>query len=228
MGLWMVRAGKHGEQEQAALEHGLIAIGWNDLPDLSTFKSKEDLARVYGEFFPDEKPKAAIIAVSQLWRFVHGIQKGDMVVLPLKSESSIQIGRITGSYAFKEFAENVKHIRSVEWIKKLPRATFPKDLLYSFGAACTVCQIQSNEAEARVRAILDGKVPSPPPEPDEIQPIDVLRLAECAYDRLLNSNLKTKAKSPVSYFSVFTGSPFGSYWTVIGGFFFSFSPWGPS
>jgi len=44
MSLWMVRAGKYGEQEHSAFEHGVAVIGWNDLPDLSNIR---DCTRPY-------------------------------------------------------------------------------------------------------------------------------------------------------------------------------------
>ena len=46
------------------------------------------------------------------------------------------------------------HWRSINWFSGLiPRSVFPQDLLYSFGAFMTICRVQRNDAEARVRAI---------------------------------------------------------------------------
>lgn len=45
MKLWTVRAGKYGEQEQTCVDNSLITIGWNDLPDLRTFKSRDELLK---------------------------------------------------------------------------------------------------------------------------------------------------------------------------------------
>ncbi|MGD9676010.1 MAG: restriction endonuclease, partial [Candidatus Bipolaricaulia bacterium] len=39
----------------------------------------------------------------------------------------------------------------------VPRSAFGQDLLYSFGAFMTVCQISRNDAEARVAAVLAGR-----------------------------------------------------------------------
>jgi len=47
MSLWMVRAGKHGEKEDVALREGVATIGWNDVPDLSSIKTREELEKVY-------------------------------------------------------------------------------------------------------------------------------------------------------------------------------------
>src|SRR5947207_12108607 len=38
MAIWVIREGKRGEQEQAALDNNLVTIHWNELPDLSGIK----------------------------------------------------------------------------------------------------------------------------------------------------------------------------------------------
>jgi restriction system protein len=151
----MVRAGKHGEQEDVALKENVVTIGWNELPDLSKVKTKEGLEKLYLETYPDAKKMQAANEVGQIWRFMHEIRKGDLVALPLKKQSIIAIGRVEDEfYQYKEVAENVKHIRNVKWLKNIPRSTFDQDLLYSFGAFMTVCQISRNEAEKRVNELL--------------------------------------------------------------------------
>lgn len=46
MAVWMVRAGRHGERENLALENGIAVIGWQDLADLSKVKSKDELRKI--------------------------------------------------------------------------------------------------------------------------------------------------------------------------------------
>jgi restriction system protein len=46
MAIWLVRAGAHGEQEEAALENGMAVIGWDDLSDLTQIKTREALAQL--------------------------------------------------------------------------------------------------------------------------------------------------------------------------------------
>lgn len=58
MTLWLVHAGKYGEREQMAREKNLAIIGWEELPDLSQLKSREALARLLKETYPEEKPNA--------------------------------------------------------------------------------------------------------------------------------------------------------------------------
>ena len=155
MTLWMVRAGKHGQQEQTTLDQNVITIGWNDLPDLNDFETKDELEAAYMELYPDASKGKIGNEVGQIWRFYCEIQKGDLVGLPLKTQSTIAIGEVKSQYRYEKLAENVVHIHDVEWIKQIPRSTFNQDLLYSFGAFMTVCQISRNDAEERVKHILE-------------------------------------------------------------------------
>jgi len=154
MALWLVRAGKHGEDENTALEKGLAIIGWLEMPDVSGVKSFEEMKQKHFETYTEMSPKAAINNAAQLWAFTKRIQKNDLVVLPLKTRSLIAIGKVVGDYQYS----NGRHVRKVKWIKEdIPRNAFGQDILYSFGAFMTVCRIQRNDAEERVTAVLAGK-----------------------------------------------------------------------
>lgn len=178
MSLWLVRAGAHGEQEQRALQQNVAAIGWIALPDLSAIKSRAELKNLYKKVYPDAKTGRVTNHVSQIWAFINRIQSGDLVVLPLKHQSAIAIGEVTGAYQHRiDLGSDVLHVRPVKWVRTdIPRSEFAQDLLYSFGAFMTVCQIKRNNAEARVRGMLKG-------EPDTIgvgrqePPIDIEQVA---------------------------------------------------
>ena len=154
MSLWVVRAGRHGEQQETAVKERIVCHAWNDLPDYSAFRTKDDLRPLYNETYPRESEKQIISGLGQVWRFAREIQKGDLVALPLKTESAFAFGRITGEYQYKKVAPNVMHIRSVEWLKTVPRSVFPKDILFSMNSALTVFKVYRNDAENRVNKIL--------------------------------------------------------------------------
>lgn len=158
MALWLVRAGKHGERENLALEKGLALPGWDELPDLSNIKTREELLDLLGKTYPEEKHKTLQNWASQLWPFLEEMQQGDLVALPLKSRSFIAIGEIIGPYQYRsDLPKGAKHTRPVKWLQELPRSVFDKDILYSLGAFLTVCRIQRNNAEERIKALLTGK-----------------------------------------------------------------------
>lgn len=158
MSLWMVRAGRFGLQEDTALREGVVTIGWDEMPNLSGIKSKEELEKLYVKTYPDAKKNAVSNMVGQIWTFMSRMKKGDLVAIPLKKQALIAIGRVEDDwYEYKEITENVKHLRRVKWIKNIPRTAFDQDLLYSFGAFMTVCEIKRNDAERRVKELLEKK-----------------------------------------------------------------------
>lgn len=159
MALWKVQAGKYGEQINLALDHNLVTIGWDDLGDLSSVRSRDDLEALYKKVYPDESLKRVYNCVGQIWAFKERIALEDYVALPLKNRSAIALGAVKSQYEYREdLGESVHHTRRVKWIaKEVPRTSFGQDLLYSFGAFMTVCQITRNNAETRVIAIATGK-----------------------------------------------------------------------
>jgi len=157
MTLWLVRAGAHGDQEQGAYDNSIVTIGWNELPDLSNIKDKNTLHQLYLETYGPKKKRSVANRVGQIWNFVINIEKGDLVALPLKSQSSIVIGEVLSDYEYKEYSHNIKHTRKVKWLKPIPRSEFDQDILFSLGAFMTVCRIRRNDAENRVRKMLSGE-----------------------------------------------------------------------
>ena len=157
MTLWLVRSGKYGEREALALDNGLAVIGWDNLPDLSSLKTREDLYSSLEAAYPDEKGKTLSNWESQLWSFAQLMAKGDLVVMPLKTRAAIAIGRVAGSYIYRTDLGEARHTRPVQWLTEVPRSAFAQDLLYSFGSFMTVCRVHRNDAEARVTAVLNGK-----------------------------------------------------------------------
>lgn len=159
MALWLVRAGKNGEQEEVALEQNVVTIGWSELGDLSAIDDREELWSLFEEIYSSEKKGAVSNKVGQIWSFINRIEKGDMVVLPLKQQAAIAIGRVKGSYEYRtDLSSSSNHTLPVNWIKKdIPHTQFEQDLLYSFGAFMTVCQIKRNQAEARVEKLVQGR-----------------------------------------------------------------------
>ena len=113
------------------------------------------------EIFPDDKLKTVKNREGQLWRFSREFEVGDIVALPLKTQSAIAFGRITGPYQYRADAPpSAKHQRPVEWLTKdIPRSKIDSDLRHSLGGAMTVFRVQRNEAEKRIRAFLGGATP---------------------------------------------------------------------
>lgn len=156
MAIWLIRAGSHGEFEQKFIQENRVYVTWDDLDvNMAKLSDRPDLTAAMTERYPDKKPKTIMNWVSQVWPFAHEIKKGDLVILPLKTQRAIQVGEITGDYNFEKDGPNpFFHWRRVKWIAEaVPRAHFGKDLLNTFGAFLTICRVERNNAESRIAAM---------------------------------------------------------------------------
>jgi restriction system protein len=183
MTVWLVRAGGQGEYESKFIDEKKLFITWDGLAEnLGALPSRDALLEALLRTYPDDGLSRRRNHASQLWPFAHVMQRGDWVVLPRKTDRTICIGEITGDYVFNAKAENpFYHSRSVKWlVQGVPRSHFGQDLLHTFGAFMTVCQIQRNNAEFRLQAMADNQW-KPEKLSDVIAPeIDGVPAAEAA------------------------------------------------
>ena len=194
--VYLARAGKNGQDEELALEKQLAIIGFRRVPSLEDARDYDAVVRRVKDTHPDIKSRAAGNLAGQLWAFALAMQEGDIVILPRKLTSQIAIGRVTGPYRHIQVNSEFRHTRSVEWVRTdVPRATFEQDLLYSFGAFMTVCNISRNDAVRRVLAVLEEK-PDPGPSiqsetppkgspPSEDQTEAIPDLTQMAHDQIV-------------------------------------------
>lgn len=156
MAIWLIRAGSHGEYEQKFIQEKRVYVTWSGLDvNLTKLKDRSELVAAMTKLYPDAKAKAVMNWSSQVWPFANEIKKGDLVILPLKTQRAIQIGEITSDYHLEaKGPDPFFHWRSVKWIgEAIPRDHFGGDLLNTFGAFMTICRVQRNNAEARIAAM---------------------------------------------------------------------------
>jgi restriction system protein len=156
MSIWLFRAGKNGEFEDKFLTDNRVYLTWTDLTfDLSKVKEKQDLYKTLVNHYNLEKEKTAINWASQIWPIAHRMEIGDWVILPSKLNRTIHFGKIIGEYIYdKSLGSPYYHYRDIEWFATdIPRENFDQDILYSLGAFMTVCKIQKNDAENRIKTM---------------------------------------------------------------------------
>jgi restriction system protein len=189
MAFWCVRAGKHGENESYALAHDVVTIGWENLGDLSGVKSKDELSVLMKKTYKHVSESTLRIWLAEVWKLRETIKNGDIVALPLKARSAVAFGRINGPYRFDPNGPyDGKHQRPVKWIRTdVPRAEIEEDILFSLGSTLAVFQVQRNDAESRIEALLTSKkkAPKTPPGDDETVHDPALDIEEHARDRLV-------------------------------------------
>jgi len=209
--VWIVRAGKYGEQEATALKEGLVTVAWNDLGDLGDIahratidedKARQGLKKLYEQARPGISKDSVSVGSGQVWAFIHRIQKGDLVVLPRKATHAIAIGKVTGDYEYtSQYESDVRHIRRVQWLRTdIPRSLIGEDLLNTLGTLLTVSQATKHEAEKRFaemaktgsdphlgKSISVGEVvKSDDPEDYDLEEISMNKILKCINARFKN------------------------------------------
>jgi restriction system protein len=172
MRAWTVRGGENGEREQAALDEGLLILGWDELAeDLSFAASPADLSVLLRAAYPADGSRTIENWAYQLWQFVRVMKTGDLVVMPRKNKSVIAIGRVAGGYQYRlDALPELRHVRPVTWLKhNIERAALKGDLRDSMGSFRTVSELSRRDAAKRVQSLLEfgadsgyeGDVPPP-------------------------------------------------------------------
>lgn len=172
MALWLVRTGKYGELESTFLTEDRVSIGFDFEENLSLLKSREALVERLEEHHPFDSTQRRANTAGQLWAFGRSMQPGDRVIVPLKTKRAFAVGEVAGGYMFiLDSPDGHAHSRDVKWIAQdIPRTAFDQDLLYSLGAIMTICQIRRNDAERRIKELVDSwGSPTPVPPPREVE-----------------------------------------------------------
>lgn len=155
----MVRAGAHGEREEAARQDGKAYIGWAEMGDLAGLQNIGDVRKRVDEFYPEESAQTRGNWAGQLYRFCVEMEKGDIIVTPLKnSPDDLLIGRVTSDYLYDPDADvDFRHHRKVAWKgSPLDRGALRHDLRASIGSLLTVAKLERNDAYTRLEKLSNG------------------------------------------------------------------------
>lgn len=171
--VWGIHAGRTGDADTLFLKKNVVAIGWGAIGDLSKLKADRDAFKAaVVKYFPTFKPGAVPTSAGQLYRFVHEMVEGDLVVYPSKRDRKVHVGRVVGPYRYdpklmeekSENSEGYPNIRAVKWLGSAPRAAFTQGALYEIGSALSFFQVRTYADE--FRAVAEGNAPKPDPQLD--------------------------------------------------------------
>ena len=151
--------GIHATDDNLFLKQGKIAIGWRDMGDLTQLADSRDIVKEkLVEAYPETKKGAIPVATGMLYRFCHEVQIGDYVVFPSKTDRMVNIGEVIGQYTY-DSSEHYAHMRTVKWLKHVPRAAFTQGALYEIGSAMTFFVVK-NYADEFLATLDKGFKPS--------------------------------------------------------------------
>lgn len=169
--IWGVHmAAEHG---LAPVQQGYVAIGQSALGDLSRLTpTREAFKAAYSQVHPSAKPGNIAVTAGVLFRFAIEMKPGDLIILPSKPNRSVNIGMVEGAYRFDAQAPaDCPNLRSVKWLKSIPRESFSQSALNEIGSAITLFRVTTNADE--FVAALEGKAF----EADEIDEVSAERVS---------------------------------------------------
>lgn len=136
--------GIHTLDDNLFLKENVIAIGWNEIGDLSTIEpTREAFKKKYVEIFPDDKKMKIANSAGMLYRFAHEVQIGDYIIFPSKTNREVNIGVVESDYIYCPDTESYVQQRKVKWLKHLPRTSFSQGALYEIGSAITFFSVKN-------------------------------------------------------------------------------------
>lgn len=128
--VWGVHMGAHvGDRP---IEGGYVAIGWPAIGDLTEIApDREAFKAALITAYPDKKAGAIPVDAGSMFKFLHELQAGDIVVYPSKADRMVNIGRFTGEAVYVEGdPDEYNHIQCAPMLFWLSEALeTPSDIL---------------------------------------------------------------------------------------------------
>ena len=95
--VWMIRAGAGGYLINEFMKKKIVAIGWDELGDLTNVKSQEALKKLYQQTYPQEKPGKMLALSPSSTSFAESRKKltpSSLMIQTLASISSVKLRAI--------------------------------------------------------------------------------------------------------------------------------------
>jgi restriction system protein len=148
---WGIHGGRTGDADSLFLQKNCVAIGWQKVGDLSTLSPDREAfkARV-AQTYPEKKLGSIPVNAGQLFRFVHEMKPGDIVVYPSKRDRQVHLGKVEGPYKYDTSVEpTYPNRRSVKWLRSIPRTKFSQGALHEIGSAMSIFSVKTYIDEFR-------------------------------------------------------------------------------
>lgn len=142
--------GIHNDQADIdPVADGAVRIGWDDTGDLSQLSASRDAFKQrLAETMPAVEQKSIAGSAGTLYRFVHEIKVGDVIVSPNRNKRTLNIGSVNGAYRFQPEADIHRHWRPVEWLAvDVPRDELSEAAQNEISSLITLFKINTGREE---------------------------------------------------------------------------------
>ena len=116
--VWILAAGASGEMLKDFIESDSIAIGWDDLGDLSKFNDRVEIQRQLQKAYPRITQRSPTALAC--FNFAVAMKEGDLVILKSGLTQVEAIAEVQSRQFFDSARKSFKNRRKVRWLKKGP------------------------------------------------------------------------------------------------------------
>jgi restriction system protein len=189
--IWGIHGGATGDADSLFLQHNVVAIGWSEMGDPGNLKAdREAFKSAVIAAYPGIKPGAIPNYAGQVFRFVHEMKIGDLVVYPSKRDRHVHIARVQGEYRYDPaLSAAYPNQRSVKWLCDVSRTNFSQGALYEIGSAMSFFQVKNYADE--FRQAIEGKIaPRPIIQDETVAPVDLEDAGQDQIAKLISAKFK--------------------------------------
>lgn len=154
MKFWLLKSASTLEDEERILEDSVVTIGWGELPDLSG-RNEEQVKKLILEKYPGMRGELSKTWAGEICSFITELENGDLVAVPFKTRNEVLIGKIGGSYEYRQVSDFISHIRKVRWLKTISKGEFEEEYDVDLNSPETLSPIKADLQ--KLSALIEAK-----------------------------------------------------------------------
>ncbi len=113
---WLIAPGRAASQWEDFQRRGIVAIGWDELGDLSKYTDRETLRGEIQAVYQKEGSNKN--DTNACWEFAKEMKPGDIVIAKRGNHSYLGWGVVQSEYYFDTSYKDFPHVRKINWIKE--------------------------------------------------------------------------------------------------------------
>jgi restriction system protein len=136
---WVIRAGRNGSAHELFTHNNVVVL---DDPNMGDLRLLPRVRSAFYDLYSSRHPEKDQVAVKgiggKLFRFVHEVQIGDLMLYPCIVDQQIYIGETTSAYYHDQSLDSrFPHRRGIKWFIAIPKKSLSVFAQRELGAART-------------------------------------------------------------------------------------------
>jgi len=147
--VWVIRSGDK-DQAHSDFMDGRICLGWPRVGNLQEIEDNPKTFLIeYCRHYRSDGAQASRLRSSELYRFVHKMDRSDFVIYSSRTDGQVHIGRVRGDYEYlPRRNSHYPHIREVRWASVFRREDLPLEVKFAIGRRSSLYQPRDENLSA--------------------------------------------------------------------------------